>query len=122
MTYEPYITVDSFRSSSIPNTELRKAIVKASRHIDTLTFNRIVGRFNELTDFQKEIVMEVCKELTEWEYENAEMLSSVLKSYSLGGESMEFNGDNVKKVNGIYIPTELYVRLRQTGLCSLRLV
>lgn len=121
MTYEPYITVDSLSSSSIPNTELRKAIVKASRHIDTLTFNRIVGRFSELTDFQKEIVKEVCKELTEWEYENAEMLSSVLKSYSLGGVSMEFDGSNVEKVNGVYIPTELYGRLRQTGLCSLRI-
>ena len=121
MTYEPYITVDSFRSSSIPNTELRKAIVKASRHIDTLTFNRIVGRFSELTTFQKEIVSEVCKELTEWEYENAEMLSSVLKNYSLGGVSMEFDGSNVEKVNGVYIPTELYGRLRQSGLCSLRI-
>lgn len=116
MAYTPYLSVDEYRGD-IPLAELEKALVRASRHIDTLTFNRIVGKFDLLTPFQQEIIKEVCGKLADWEYENAEMLNSVLKSYSINGVSADFGGANVESIGGVFIPAELYQALCQTGLC-----
>ena len=117
MTYKPYLSIEEYTTGEIPNDLLEKQLIQASRHIDTLTFNRIVGKFDRLTDFQKEIIKEVCKQLADWEYTNTDMLNSVLKSYSINGVSAQFGGDNIQKVSGVYIPCELYQTLSQTGLC-----
>ena len=48
---EYYLTV--YKGTVIPEEELEKSLRRASRHIDSLTFNRIVGYgFGELTGFQ----------------------------------------------------------------------
>lgn len=120
MTYIPYVNVDDFKSNTIPTDERISILTRASRHIDTLTFNRIVGKFDLLTDFQKELVQEVCADLANWEYDNSEMLENPLKSYSINGVSVEFGGTSVSQINGVFIPTELYQRLCQTGLCCRR--
>ena len=48
MAYEPYATPEYYREayggSVISEDELEKALRQASRHIDSLTYNRIVGR------------------------------------------------------------------------------
>lgn len=116
MAYTPYISVEEYKGN-IPSLEVEKRLTQASRHIDTLTFNRIVGKFDDLTEFQQEIVKEVCLNLANWEYENDEMINSVFDSYSINGVSMKFGGGNIKNVSGVYIPTELYQTLCQTGLC-----
>ena len=116
MRYKPYLCAEEYKGD-IPPLELEKALIRASRHIDTLTFNRIVGDFYSLTEFQREIIKEVCAELADWEYENSDMLNSALKSYSINGVSVEFGGVNVESVNGVFIPSELYRILCQTGLC-----
>ena len=98
-----------------------KSLKKASRHIDTLTFNRIQGiGFDNLTEFQKEIIKEVTCELANFEYENEDVITSVLSSYSINGVSMAFGDSwNVKVFKGVAIPTELYETLSQTSLCTL---
>lgn len=111
-----YLLVEEYEGD-IPATELEKYLLQASRHIDTLTYNRIVGKTDKLTDFQRDIIKEVCRRLADWEYENSEILNSVLKSYSINGVSAEFGGMNVKSINNVYIPGELYQLLCQTGLC-----
>lgn len=116
MSYKPYLTADEYKGN-IPNELIEKQLLQASRHIDTLTFNRIVGCFDKLTDFQKEIIKEVCQQLADWEYENSDMINSVLKSYSINGVSAQFGGENIELLSGIYIPYELYQTLSQTGLC-----
>ncbi len=48
MPYEAYTTCeyyrDAYKGNIIPVNELDKALKQASRHIDSLTYNRIVGR------------------------------------------------------------------------------
>lgn len=116
MAYTPYLSVEEYEGD-IPSLEIKKRLTQASRHIDTLTFNRIVGKFYELTEFQRGIIKEVCLNLANWEYENDDMLSSTLDSYSINGVSMKFGGGNIKNVSGVYVPAELYQTLCQTGLC-----
>ena len=61
----------------------------SAEHIDVLTFNRI--DFEKLSEMQKRIIGRVHSRLTAFEEENADMISSYLKSYSINGTSMEFN-------------------------------
>lgn len=117
--YKPYLAPEDY-SGNIPQELIERQLLTASRHIDTLTFNRIVGKFDRLTEFQKGIVQEVCNDLASWEYENSELLNSVLKGYSINGVSAEFGGSNFQVVNGVAISTALYETLKQTGLCCRR--
>lgn len=120
--YQPYLSVEEFKilnsDSIIPEKEQFKYLKQASRHVDTLTFNRIVN-VDTLTDFRKETVKEVVALLAEFEYENSEILQSVLSSYAINGVSMNFGESwNVKITNGVAIPMDLYNTLAQTGLCA----
>ena len=87
----------------------------ATRDIDALTFNRITD-FNALTEFQKDIITEACLRLTEFKMDNAELLESPLKSYSINGVSMSLDDVSIQQINGVYIPNDIYALLQQTGL------
>ena len=121
--YTSYVTVEEYKKNynDIPDDSIEKSLKKASRHIDTLTFNRIQGiGFDNLTEFQKEIIKEVTCELASFEYENEDVITSELNSYSINGVSMSFGDSwNIKVLKGVAIPTELYETLSQTGLCTL---
>lgn len=127
MPYEPYATAvyycDTYKGIDIPREDQERALKLASRHIDSLTYNRIVGRgIVNLTDFQRGIIQEVCCLLAEFEYENADLIESVLKSYTLNGVSMSFGDSwNVVVENGVAIRRDVYNMLCQTGLCNRRL-
>lgn len=93
--------------------------INCAEHIDTLTFNRIVD-FEQLTGFQKNIILKVHQRLTDFEKDNEELLyNSMLASYSLKGVSMSFDKQNsgVSFICGIAIPDDLYSMLCKTGLC-----
>ena len=96
-----------------------KWLAQASRHIDTLTLNRIVVKgFGNLTEFQQEIIQDVCCRMAEFEYENDELLNSVMQSYSINGVSMSFgSAPNLVTVSGITLRSDIYRELVQTGLC-----
>jgi len=122
MGYTPYITKERFLGlygDVIPAEETERALLKASRHIDSLTYNRIVGQgFSGLTEFQRDIVQEVTAELAIFEHENADLIESVLSGYSLNGASVQFGQSwNVFADKGIAMPRSLYALLCQTGLC-----
>ena len=97
----------------------QRKLRKAGRHIDTLTYNRIVGKgFSNLTEFQQNVIKDVCCELADFEYENEDMINSVLQSYAINGVSMTFGeGWNVVCMNGVAIKRDTYEFLSQTGLC-----
>lgn len=120
--HKPYATqeyyVNNFRGS-IPNKDIGAALSIASRHIDSLTFNRITGRgFDNLSDFQRGIIMDVVCLQAEFEYENKDELESVLSSYSLNGVSMTIQpGWNLFTDKGIVMQKSTYSLLEQTGLC-----
>lgn len=90
--------------------------VKSAEHIDILTYNRIV--YDSLSEMQKKIISRVHSRLTAFEEENADMISSYLKSYSINSVSMEFGASwNLMCINGVAIPSDLYAMLKTTGLC-----
>lgn len=103
--------------------DIEKMLSSASRHIDTLTFNRIVEiGFDNLTEFQQEIISEAICSLADFEYENQDLLSSPFTSYSINGVSASFGEAwNVEIQNGIAIPKSVYALLSQTGLTCRRL-
>ena len=126
MAYEPYVTKeyyrDEYKGSLIPEEKIEKAIRQASRHIDSLTYNRIVGQgFSDLTSFQQELIKEVVCQQAEFEYENADEIESVLSSYSINGTSAQFgNSWNVFTSYGVAMRKDVYSILCQTGLCCRR--
>ena len=123
MPYESYATEDdylcSYEGKIIPGECLKKYLRQASRHIDSLTYNRIVGQgFSNLTPFQQEIVKEVCCLQAEFEYENSDELETVLSSYSINGVSVQFGASwNVFAEAGVAMKRDVYEMLCQTGLC-----
>lgn len=123
MAYLPYADADyyteQYKGTVIPNNELERKLKTASRHIDSLTYNRIVGRgISSLTEFQQDIIKEVCCMQADFEYENADMIDTVISAYSLNGASVQFGDSwNVVVMNGVAMKKDTYQLLQQTGLC-----
>ena len=123
MAYEPYVTaeyyVSTYGGSAIPEIDLNRALRQASRHIDSLTYNRIMGLgFSNLTAFQQDMVREVICQQADFEYENADEINSILQSYSINGVSAQFGSSwNVFTDKGIAMKRDVYALLCQTGLC-----
>ena len=113
--YKPYASESyyegKYEGTLIPEDDQKKALIQASRHVDALTFNRI-------TEYQQEIIKEVVCQQAEFETENADMIASVLSSYSINGVSMQFGSAwNVFTDKGVAMRRDTYALLCQTGLC-----
>ena len=125
MSYTSYATAADYAqygSGNIPAENLEKLLHKASRNIDSLTFNRIVGiGFDNLTEFQREIVKESCCLLADFLHDNADLLDNALGSYTVNGVSMNFGGANIATIGGVSVRKDIYSLLSQTGLCSANL-
>ena len=123
MSYEPYASPGyyqgKYEGTLIEDDDLKKALVQASRHIDSLTYNRIVGRgFSNLTRFQQDIIQDVVCQQADFETENADEISTILQGYSINGVSMQFgNSWNVFTGKGVAMKRDVYAMLCQTGLC-----
>ena len=122
MAYMPYVTADEYIEmgyTDVPSDELDNFLRIASRHIDTLTFNRIVKKtFGKLTEFQQEIIREVVCKQASFLYENQDAIESILDSYSINGVSMHFGtGFNTEVRDGVPVQKTVYSLLAQTGLC-----
>lgn len=123
MDYEPYATTEYYfndhNGSIIPNEKVEAALIQASRHIDSLTYNRIVGRgISSLTDFQQDVIRSVVCQQADFEYENADEINTILSSYSINGVSAQFGSSwNVLTENGVAMKRDIYALLSQTGLC-----
>lgn len=123
MPYEPYVATeyyrDIYKGSTVPEERLERALQQASRHIDSLTYNRIVGwGFSELTEFQQEVIREVVCQQADFEHENADEINTVLQSYSINGVSAQFGSSwNVYTDKGVAMKRDVHALLSQTGLC-----
>lgn len=123
MAYIPYVTPEyykgTYKGSIVPEEDLEKVLRQASRHIDSLTYNRIEGRgFSNLTEFQQEVIQEVICQQADFEYENADEIDTILSSYSINGVSAQFGSSwNVFTDKGIAMKRDVYAKLSQTGLC-----
>lgn len=111
---------DDFCGTVIPlDADIDGLLRRASRHIDTITFNRIVAKgFANLTPFQKEVIKEVVCDQAEFEYKNQDIFDMVLQGYNINGVSMTFGESwNVKIIKGIPMRRDTFGQLSQTGLC-----
>lgn len=123
MAYNPYADKEyywnEYKGTAIPDDDVEKHLMQASRHIDSLTYNRIVGRgISSLTQFQQDIIREVCCMQAEFEYENMDELETILSGYSINGVSAQFGSSwNVFTDRGVSIKRDVYELLCQTGLC-----
>ena len=105
---------------NLEDADAEKALEKASRHIDTLTYNRIVEKgFDNLTEYQQGIIKECECLMADWETENTDYINSMLSSYSLNGASMSFTGQSASAtvVGGVAVSREIYSHLQKCGLC-----
>lgn len=122
--YKPYANTNDFynlyEDYEIEDTELEQALRTASRHVDSLTYNRIAGRgFSNLSPFQQEVIKEAVCEQAKFEYENQDELESILSGYSINGVSMTIQtGWNIYTDKGVAMKKETYSLLEQAGLCS----
>lgn len=123
--YEPYASAKVYKtygSGGIPSQEVKTYLRRASRQIDTLTYNRIMAvGFDNLTEFQQELIQEACCFLADFLYDNAELLDSALDSYSINGVSINFGGTGMTVINGIPVRKDIYALLSQSGLCTANL-
>lgn len=123
MPYEPYVATeyyrDIYKGSTVPEERLERALQQASRHIDSLTYNRIVGRgFSNLTEYQQDVIREVICQQADFEWENADEINTILQSYSINGVSAQFGSSwNVFTDKGVAVKRDVYAMLTQTGLC-----
>ena len=123
MAYEPYASKEyyqnEYQGSIVPEDKILKALRQASRHIDSLTFNRIVGQgFSNLSRFQQELIREVTCQQADFETENADEIDTILKSYAINGVSAQFGSSwNVITEQGVAMKRDVYALLCQTGLC-----
>lgn len=121
--YQPYADstffFNEYKGTVTDEENTDKYLKEASRNIDVLTFNRIVKKgFENLTEFQKEIIKEVCCEHASFLCENSDMLKTYLQSYSINGVNMSFgNSWNIYIESGVAIDKSLYEKLCSTGLC-----
>lgn len=98
--------------------QLNRILKTASQHIDTLTFNRIVGvGFENLTPFQQSVIREVCCQMADFMIENKDLIETTVSSYSINGVSMAFGDNwNVVTSQGIALSRSTFELLKQSGL------
>lgn len=119
-----YASIDYYKETykgTLEDADAEKALRTASRHIDTLTYNRIVSiGFENLTEFQQGIIKECACLMADWETENKDYINSMLSSYSLNGASMSFSGNSASAVvtNGVAVSRDIYSHLQKCGLCT----
>ena len=117
--YADYEYYSTEYKGTMPEEEAVKALKQASRHIDKLTYNRMVGdEFDWLTVFQQDIRKETACMMADFESANASMINSLINSYSINGASINFSGENAncQLVNGVVVQKDVYAYLSQTGL------
>lgn len=123
MAYKPYAAPEYYQNvykgNAIPTDDQERALRQASRHIDSLTYNRIVGQgFSNLTPFQQDIIQDVVCQQADFEWENADEINTILQGYSINGVSAQFGSSwNVFTDKGVAMKRDVYALLSQTGLC-----
>ena len=90
---------------------------KASHEIDDICFGRIRGKgFENLTDYQQELIRKSVCEQAEFIKKYGTFLESPVTSYSISKTSMSFDS---KKINGVHTTDSIIRLLNRTGLTCL---
>ena len=116
-----YLTIEEFEEKGGAKDASPKLFSKAKDKIDDLTFNRIVKEgFENLTQFQQEMIKSCMFDLVTLYIDNPEMLENGLNlaSYSVGDISVSLGDANGSDwiFNAYKIPTAVYNNLKKTNL------
>lgn len=119
----PYVDMsyykDTFGGTIIPDVSLTNKLDRASDQVDSLTFNRIVGKgFDSLTEFQKDKVRKAICIHADFVEQYGDYIDMPLSGFSAGSISVNFNA---QKINGVTTTQEVINYLNQTGLTCRRL-
>ena len=108
------------KSVSIPDSDIEKMLKRAENDINSLTFNRIrkIG-FDNLTDFQKEMVRQAVVDHADFIFEYGDMLTNPLSSFGINCVSMAWDNSKVQFKENIYTSNGVLSLLDQTGLTYL---
>ena len=110
---------DIFGGTILPDEGIENKLERAGDQIDTLTYNRIVGKgFNNLTEFQQDKIQKAVCIHAEFIEQYGSYIDMPLSGFSAGSVSVSFNA---QRVNGITTTQEVLNYLKQTGLTCRRL-
>lgn len=111
--------MDEYKGTVLTEENAGRYLDMASDVVDQLTFYRIHAiLFENLTEFQKEIIKSVVCAVADFSCENEDLVESAVSSYSINGVSIGSGiSPSVKLVGGMYIPSLAYQKLLATGLC-----
>lgn len=116
-----YVDVNYYKGTHkgilIPDDVIEHRLKKASHDIDSLTYNRIkkVG-FDELTEFQQNIIRESVCAHADFSYQYGDFLDSPIAGYSAGMTSVSFKDLNIDGQNGVATTKSIFSLLKQSGL------
>lgn len=118
-----YATTDDYAKygdDQIPVDKLKKALMKASDQIDSLTYNRIIAiGFDNLTQFQQTNVKKAVCEQADFVHKYGDYLDMPIQGYGAGSISMSFK--SVEGGGGIKTNDAVINLLMPTGLADRRL-
>ncbi|MBO5142700.1 MAG: hypothetical protein J6J11_01680 [Treponema sp.] len=95
--------------------EIKKYLILASRKIDKVTFNRIVGNFDKLTEFQKKCIQDAVCWQANYCFSNGVDNSGAVSSYSVLDISVTVDKSNSKATKSNMSENALDL-VSQTGL------
>lgn len=110
---------NSYKGTIIPDEELEQRLNRASRDIDSLTYNRIVkSGFDKLTSFQQGVIRDCVCQHADFIQQYGPMIDSPISGYSAGSTSVSFKDLNVSGQNGVFTTQSTFQLLKQTNLTS----
>lgn len=110
---------ETFKGTVIQDDGLANKLERASDQIDSLTFNRIVGKgLDNLTEFQQDKIKKAVCIHADFVEQYGAYIDMPLSGFSAGSISLNFNA---QKINGITTTQEVLNYLNQTGLTCRRL-
>ena len=118
-----YVTAEYYKNTYggtvIPDAELSRQLDKASDHIDSMTFNRIIGKgFEQLTPFQQDRIKKAVCVHVDFVYQYGPYLDMPVSGYSAGSISLSFKS---VEAGGIKTSEDVTNLLKPTGLTDRRL-
>ena len=87
---------DTFGGTILPEDHIKQKLERASDQIDTLTYNRIVGKgFENLANFQQDKIKKAVCIHAEFIEQYGEYINMPLSGFSAGSTSVSFNANRL---------------------------
>ncbi|SFE11415.1 hypothetical protein SAMN04487969_101125 [Paenibacillus algorifonticola] len=117
MAYATAADYEQYGNGSIPTEALDKELQLASDQVDSLTYNRIVGRgLVGLSTYQQTSVIKAVCQQADFSYQYGDFLTMPIAGYSAGSVSLSFK--TVEGAGGVQTTESVVNLLRATGLTN----